>query len=83
MLAAEDACLLTCPTRCPTHSDDECDGALECVVQADGNWDLCVDCGQDAFYQACGAWSDAIKTAAEEKCGLTCPYDEAARLVVA
>ena len=79
LLAAEDACLLSCPTRCPTHSDDECDGALECVVQADGNWDLCVDCTQDAFYKACGAWSDAIKTAAEEKCGLACPYEGAGR----
>ena len=71
VLAAEATCTLNCDARCP--GDDTCADPLVCVTQADGFWDGCVDCSEDAFDQQCKYWEEDFKAAAEDACGLTCP----------
>ena len=72
IISAQDKCGLDCTTRCPTHSDSDCADGLICVVQSDGYFDQCIDCTKDSFEEECKFWSDDIRSAAEEACGLTC-----------
>lgn len=75
VVAAQASCGLDCTMRCPTHSDADCANGTVCVVQADGYYDQCIDCDADSFEQECRYWSDEIRSAAEEKCGLVCDLE--------
>jgi len=71
---AEKACGIEhCAGRCPQHTDAECDGSKVCVVQADNNYAQCISCNTTTFDSECKFWSATIRTAAEAKCGVTCP----------
>jgi len=70
--AAEAKCGATCAGRCPDHTDAECPSGSICVVQADGNFDQCVDCTATTFQSTCKYWSEGILTAAEAACGEQC-----------
>lgn len=73
IIAAQEKCGLDCTKRCPNHVDSDCADGVTCVVQGDGYWDQCVDCADDEDYQAeCIYWSDDMRAAAEDKCGLAC-----------
>jgi len=78
--AAEAKCQLTCGDDVPCTDkgldccvDEDCDGETVCAIQSDGNFAQCIDCSEPNFDNSCGFWTSDILTAAESKCGETCP----------
>lgn len=74
--AAVHVCGENC-LNCRCTVDDigmECVDGFTCVVQDDGGWSQCVDCGDEKQFQTdCQySWTDEFTVAAEAACDLTC-----------
>ena len=73
--AAEERCEISCAPVAECAVDDDCEGETnDCVVQADGLWAQCIDCGmnQTDFSSECVNWSKDIQDAAEARCEMSC-----------
>lgn len=75
--AAEEECAEKCgatPTTITpgTTCTLACAPPRTCVVQADGNWEQCIDCKASVFNAECPYWGSQLRIAAEEECSLTC-----------
>jgi len=70
-----DNCTKPDPPTAECATDDDCDGETnDCIVQADGLWAQCIDCGmnQTEFSSECVFWSQPIIDAAEARCEMSC-----------